>query len=57
MRDNYYTLKSFGTDEIIISKSRFIAHCGRAETEEEAITFINKIKKSIIPQHIIVRLI
>ena len=45
MRENYYTLKSFGTDEIIISKSRFIAHCARAETEEEAITFINKIKK------------
>lgn len=45
MRENYYTLKSFGTDEIIISKSRFIAHCERAETEEEAIAFINKIKK------------
>ncbi|MGE7917492.1 YigZ family protein [Viridibacillus sp. NPDC093762] len=45
MRENYYTLKSFGTAEIIISKSRFIAHCGRADSEEEAITFINKIKK------------
>ncbi|MGE7622485.1 YigZ family protein [Viridibacillus sp. NPDC096237] len=45
MRENYYTLKSFGTDEIIISKSRFIAHCERVETEEEAIAFINKIKK------------
>lgn len=45
MRENYYTLKSFGTDEIIISKSRFIAHCERAENEEEAIAFINKIKK------------
>ncbi|MBK3494815.1 YigZ family protein [Viridibacillus sp. YIM B01967] len=45
MRKNYFTLKRFGSDELIISKSRFIAHCGRVETEAEAIDFINKIKK------------
>lgn len=45
MRENYRTLKSLGTKELIISKSRFIAHCTRAETEEEALAFIQHIKK------------
>ncbi|MCA9724666.1 MAG: YigZ family protein [Kurthia sp.] len=45
MRENYRTLKSLGTKELIISKSRFIAHCTRVETEEEALSFIQHIKK------------
>ena len=45
MRENYRTLKSLGTKELIISKSRFIAHCTRVETEEEALAFIQHIKK------------
>lgn len=45
MRPNYFTLKSSGSDEIVISKSRFIAHCARVETEEAAQNFIEQIKK------------
>lgn len=45
MRPNYFTLKSSGSDEIVISKSRFIAHCARVETEEAAQSFIEQIKK------------
>lgn len=45
MRKDYKTVKGYGEKEIIISKSRFIAYVNRAETEEEAIEFINKIKK------------
>ena len=45
MRKDYKTVKGSGEKEIIISKSRFIAYVDRAETEEEAIEFINKIKK------------
>lgn len=45
MRENYMTIATTGTKELQISKSRFIAHCSRAETEEEAINFIQTIKK------------
>ncbi len=45
MQKVYKTVKGFGEQEIIISKSRFIAYVDRAETEEEAINFIDKIKK------------
>lgn len=45
MRENYLTLKSSASDEIIISKSRFIVHCARVETEEQAQAFIERIKK------------
>jgi len=45
MRNNYKTVKGYGEREIILSKSRFIAYVNRAETEEEAIEFINQIKK------------
>lgn len=45
MLKNYKTVKGFGVQEIIISKSRFIAYVERAETEQEAINFIDKIKK------------
>lgn len=45
MRKDYFTVKGYGESEIIISKSRFITYIDRAETEEEALTFIDKIKK------------
>ena len=45
MRKNYKTVKGYGEREIVISKSRFIAYVDRAETEDEALAFIDKIKK------------
>ncbi|WP_404427543.1 YigZ family protein [Ureibacillus chungkukjangi] len=45
MRNDYKTVKGMGEREIVISKSRFIAYVNRAETEEEAIAFIDSIKK------------
>jgi uncharacterized YigZ family protein len=45
MLQHYYTVKGFGQHEINIQKSRFIAYIDRASTEEEAIAFIEKIKK------------
>ncbi|ANC78611.1 YigZ family protein [Fictibacillus phosphorivorans] len=45
MLANYLTVKNEGQHEIVIEKSRFIAHIARATTEEEAQEFIQKIKK------------
>jgi len=45
MLPQYYTVKGHGEHEIVIQKSRFIAHVMRAETEEDAQDFIQKIKK------------
>ena len=45
MRNDYKTVKGYGQSEIVLSKSRFITYVDRAETEEEALNFINKIKK------------
>ncbi|SDC11311.1 uncharacterized protein, YigZ family [Terribacillus halophilus] len=45
MLTTYFTVKTEGSHEIIIQKSRFIGHVMRVETEEEAIAFIQKIKK------------
>lgn len=45
MLPSYYTVKGYGENEIVIEKSRFIAHVSRAETEEEAQEFIQTIKK------------
>ncbi|WPK12426.1 YigZ family protein [Lysinibacillus louembei] len=45
MRKDYTTVKGYGEREMVISKSRFIAYVERAETEQEAIDFIDKIKK------------
>lgn len=42
---SYYTVKGYGEYEIEIQKSRFIAYVERAETEQEAQEFIQKIKK------------
>ena len=41
----YKTLHEFGTDEIIIDKSTFIGYAKPIKTEEDAIEFINEIKK------------
>jgi len=45
MLRQYYTVKGTGEHEIIIEKSKFIAHIKRATTEEEAQAFIQEIKK------------
>ena len=45
MRKDYKTVKGYGEREIVISKSRFIGYVNRAETEEEALNFIESIKK------------
>lgn len=41
----YKTLHEFGMDEIIIEKSTFIGYAKPIKTEEEAVEFINEIKK------------
>ena len=41
----YKTLHEYGMDEIIIEKSTFIGYAKPIKTEEEAIEFINEIKK------------
>lgn len=43
--DPNYTIKQSGTHEVIIQKSKFIAHFKRVTTEEEAQAFIQQIKK------------
>lgn len=45
MLEHYLTVKTDGTQEIIIQKSRFIGYVQRAETEDEAQRFIASIKK------------
>ncbi|MBS4178261.1 YigZ family protein [Lederbergia citrea] len=45
MLPHYFTVKEQGEHEIIIQKSRFIAHIERAESEEKAQAFIQEIKK------------
>lgn len=45
MRANYRTIKDYGESEFVIQRSKFLTFVSRAETEEEAIDFINKIKK------------
>jgi uncharacterized YigZ family protein len=45
MLSQYLTVKGYGENEIVIDKSRFIAHVSRAETEEQAQEFIQNIKK------------
>lgn len=45
MLPSYLTVKEYGEHEIVIEKSRFIAHISRAETEDKAIEFIQNIKK------------
>lgn len=42
---DYRTVAGYGETEIEINKSRFIAYVNRAEREEEALSFIQEIKK------------
>jgi len=44
LRNDYKTVKGFGESELIIQKSRFITYVNRAETEQEAQSFIDDIK-------------
>lgn len=44
MRENYRTICKLNPCEINIQKSRFIGYAARAETEKEAIDFIDSIK-------------
>jgi len=45
MLTQYYTVKESGSHEIIIQKSRFIGYVERVRSEEEAVAFVQKIKK------------
>ncbi|WP_098748658.1 YigZ family protein [Paenibacillus sp. EZ-K15] len=45
MLDRYKTVRQTGSKEIVIKKSRFIGHVMPVETEEEAVAFIEEIKK------------
>ncbi|MCQ4086785.1 YigZ family protein [Saccharibacillus sp. JS10] len=45
MLERYKTVRTEGNQEIVIRKSRFIGHIRPVDTEEEAIAFIDEIKK------------
>lgn len=45
MLANYKTVRQFGKAEVVIKKSRFIGHAKPVESEEEAVAFIEAIKK------------
>ncbi|WP_203245899.1 YigZ family protein [Sporosarcina beigongshangi] len=45
MRADYYTVKEYGESELVIQKSKFLTYVKRVETEQEAIDFIQDIKK------------
>lgn len=45
MNDSYKTLKKYSSDEFVEKRSRFIGYAKPVKTEEEALEFINKIKK------------
>ncbi|WP_438444629.1 YigZ family protein [Gorillibacterium sp. sgz5001074] len=45
MLPQYKTVKQWGSDEIVIKKSRFIGQAQPVETEEEALAFIESVRK------------
>lgn len=45
MNEEYKVIIEGGTNEVELKKSRFIAHVAKAETEEEAVNYVNQIKK------------
>ncbi|WP_337102827.1 YigZ family protein [Paenibacillus sp. YIM B09110] len=45
MLNNYRTVRSESSAEVVIKKSRFIGYAKPVETEEEAIAFIDEIKR------------
>ena len=46
MRADYYTVKDYGESELLIQKSKFITYVKRVETENEALDFIQEIKRT-----------
>ncbi|ARF18182.1 YigZ family protein [Sporosarcina ureae] len=46
MRANYKTVQLYGESEFVIQKSRFLSFVKRVETEQEALDFIQDIKKN-----------
>lgn len=46
MRANYRTVKLFGESEFVIQKSRFLSFVKRVEIEQDALNFIQEIKKN-----------
>lgn len=47
MIDKYKTVQTSGAAEIVIKKSRFIGHCRPVQDEEEAIRFVEAIRKDL----------
>ena len=45
MSDSYKTLKKYSSDEFVEKRSRFIGYAMPVTSEDQAIDFINKIKK------------
>lgn len=45
MLARFATVRQYGSQEIVIKKSRFIGHARPVESEEEAIAFIEELKK------------
>lgn len=45
MLPRYSTVRQYGAHEIVIKKSRFIGHARPVDTEEEAVAFIEELKK------------
>ncbi|RED54846.1 YigZ family protein [Cohnella lupini] len=45
MLSRYSTVRQYGSKEIVIKKSRFIGHAKPVESEEEAVAFIEELKK------------
>lgn len=45
MESTFVTVSSLGRDEFVEKRSRFIGHCKPVSSEEEALRFINSIKK------------
>ena len=45
MQESYKTVKGFGTGELVAKRSKFFADVAHVTTEEEAVAFINRIKK------------
>lgn len=45
MLPHYKTVKQWGSDEVIIKKSRFIGQAKPVESEEEALAFIESVRK------------
>lgn len=44
MTDQYITVKQYGTDEFVISRSRFIGYACPCATEEDALSFLQTVR-------------